>query len=97
MPTYVGFLRFTQQGIQNIKDSPNRVQAARQAIEAAGGKMEAFYYTMGQYDAITIIEAPDDATVSRLVLGVAAQGNARLETARAFSADEMRDILSGLP
>ena len=97
MPTYVGLLQFTQQGIQNMKDSPNRVDAAASMFEQVGAELKAFYYTMGEYDAVSIVEAPDDETVSRLVLAVAAQGNARFVTMKAFTIDEMRRIVAGLP
>ena len=97
MPTYIGLLSFTEQGMRNIKESPNRVEAARQAIQAAGGEMKSFYYTMGQYDAVSIIEAPDDQVASRIVFAVGSQGNVRFETLKAFTVDEMRSIVAGLP
>ncbi len=96
MPTYIGLLRFTEQGMRNVKESPDRVGAATQMTEEAGGELKAFYYTMGEYDAVSIVEAPDDETVSRIVLAISGQGNARFVTLRAFTVDEMRGIVSGL-
>jgi uncharacterized protein with GYD domain len=60
MPTYITLLRWTQQGIQNIKESPARLDQAQEAIKAAGGELKAFYLTMGQYDGVAINEAPND-------------------------------------
>jgi uncharacterized protein with GYD domain len=97
MPTYITLLNFTQQGMENIKDGPNRVERARQAIRAAGGEMTGFYLTMGRYDAIAITEAPSDEAHARVVLGLAAAGNVRTETLRAFTEEEYRDIVAGLP
>jgi uncharacterized protein with GYD domain len=97
MPTYVGLMNYTQQGMQSIKDGPGRVEAARQAIQAAGGEMKAFYWTMGQYDAIAIVDAPSDEAVSRIVLTVSAAGNVRFQTLRAFTTEEFGGIVAGLP
>jgi uncharacterized protein with GYD domain len=97
MPTYIALLRFTEQGIQNVKDSPNRVAAARQAFEAAGGRLRDVYVVMGQYDFVATVEAPDDETVARMALALAARGNVRSETMRAFTEDEYRRIIAALP
>ena len=97
MPTYISLLSFTQQGIQNVKESPNRVEAARKAFEAAGGRLRDVYVVMGQYDFVAIIEAPDEETAARMALALGAQGNVRSETMRAFTQDEYRRIIAALP
>lgn len=97
MPTYITLLRFTQQGIQNIKESPNRIEAARKAFEARGGRLKDVYAVTGQYDMIGIIEAPDDETAATMGLALGSQGNVRSETMRAFNVDEYRRIISALP
>ena len=97
MPTYINLLRYTQQGMTNIKDSPNRLDAARQALQAAGGDLKGFYLTMGQYDAVVIAEAPDDEAAARFALATGALGNVRTETLRAFTEDEFRQLLGSLP
>jgi uncharacterized protein with GYD domain len=97
MPTYITLINFTEQGMQNIKESPARYQAGKEAVEAAGGKYLGFYLTMGRYDAILIAEGPDDATVAQMLLMIAAQGNVRTETLRAFPEDEYREIVARLP
>jgi uncharacterized protein with GYD domain len=97
MPTYITLLRWTQKGAENIKESPTRLAAAKKAFEAAGGKMTQFYLVMGQYDMVSIAEAPDDETASKMALAVAAAGGVRTETLRAFTEDEYRKIIAALP
>jgi len=97
MATYATLFRYTQKGIESIKDSPARLDAAKKSIAAAGGKLIAFYLTMGQYDAIAIAEFPDDETVARSALAGGSQGYVRSETLRAFSEDEYRKIVASLP
>ncbi len=97
MPTYVALLRYTQKGIETIKDGPSRTEAAKKMFAAAGANLKAVYMTMGRYDAIAIAEAPDDATMAKLALGGGAQGFIRTETMRAFTEEEMRKIIGSLP
>jgi hypothetical protein len=62
MPTYITLLRYTQQGTEKIKESPTRLEAAKQSVRAMGGELKAFYLVMGQYDGVVISELPDDPT-----------------------------------
>ncbi len=89
-------MRWTKQGLENIKDSPSRLDAARKTIEPAGAKITSFYMLMGQYDMAIVIEAPDDATLARINLSLAAKGGVRTETMRAFTEDEYRKIIAGV-
>src|SRR5205823_1893745 len=97
MPTYISLLRYTHQGIMDAKNGPARLDAAKEGFRRAGAELKAFYLIMGQYDALAILEVPDDATGARLALGIAAQGNVRLETLRAFPEAEYRKIVASLP
>ena len=97
MPTYIALGRYTQQGIQNIKEGPARTNAARKNVQALGAEFKAFYIVMGQYDFVTIIEAPDDETAAKFALATASEGNVRVETLRAFTEDEYREIVASLP
>jgi uncharacterized protein with GYD domain len=97
MATYIILGKYTQQGIQNIKQGPQRVDAARSAIEAAGGKMPGFYLTMGEYDFVSVVEAPDDETMTRALLSVAQGGNISTETLRAFPEADYRRIIASMP
>ena len=97
MPTYIGLLHYTRQGIEQIKHGPERLQKAKEAVKAAGGEMKAFYLTMGQYDAVAIIEAPSDEVYAAMILATGAAGAVRTETLRAFTEEEYRKIVATLP
>ena len=97
MPTYVTLLRFTQKGIEAIKEGPPRLDAAKEAYRTAGAKLKEFYLVTGKYDAIVIAEAPDDETAVKLSLEIGSKGNVRIETSRAFTEEEYRRIIAGLP
>jgi uncharacterized protein with GYD domain len=95
MPTYIALARYTAKGIESIRQSPSRVDAARQAFRQAGADMKTLYLTMGQYDLVVVIEAPNDETMARIALTLGSQGNVRTETMRAFTEDEFRKIAGG--
>jgi uncharacterized protein with GYD domain len=96
MPTYIVLSKWTNQGIQSVKQSPARLDAGRKAFEAAGIRMKDFYLIMGQYDMLCVVDAPDDATLAKALLSLASGGNLQTETLRAFTEDEYRKIVSGL-
>ncbi len=97
MPTYITLIKYTQKGLEDIKHGPDRVAAAKQRAKAAGGEFKAFYLTMGRYDAVAVIEAPNDEAAVGNLLASAAQGTVQTETLRAFTEDEYRRIISKLP
>src|SRR5690242_11117429 len=75
VPTYITLLKWTPQGLQNIKQSPSRLDAARKGFEAAGVKMKDFYMVTGRYDMIAVVDAPDDLALAKAILAATAQGN----------------------
>jgi uncharacterized protein with GYD domain len=97
MSTYIMLGRFTQQGIETIKEVPTRDAVAEQTIQAMGAELKGLYYVMGQYDFVAIIEAPDDETVAKLVIAIGSLGNVRTETLRAYTGDEFAQIITALP
>lgn len=97
MPTYIVLINYTQQGIQNVKETPSRIETARQALQAIGGVLKANYLVMGRYDYVAIIEAPDDEAMAKFALSLGARGNVRTETLRAFTEEEYRSIIAALP
>jgi uncharacterized protein with GYD domain len=97
MPTYISLIRFTQKGMETIKEGPKRVDAAKERFRAAGGELKAFYLVTGQYDAVAISELPNDEAAARLALATGSMGNVRTETLRAFSEDEYKKIIAALP
>ncbi len=97
MPTYISLLRYTQKGIEKIKESPARLDAAKKTFREAGGELKAFYLTTGQADAVAIFEMPSDDAAAKLTLTLGAHGNIRTETMRAFTEPEYRKIIAALP
>jgi uncharacterized protein with GYD domain len=96
MPSYIAMLKWTPQGLQNIKQSPSRLDTARKSFEAAGVKMKDFYMVTGQHDMVAILDAPDDASLAKAILNVTSSGSISSETCRAFTEAEYREIIRGL-
>jgi len=96
MSHFVTLINYTQQGMAKIKESPARLDAAKKAAEKAGGKIHAWYLTMGRYDAVLISEFPSDEAAAKFTLSVGALGNVTTETLKAFTEAEYRKIVGGL-
>jgi uncharacterized protein with GYD domain len=96
MSTYIALLKWTPQGLQSLKESPSRLDAARQSFQAAGVQMKDFYMVTGRYDMVAICEAADEGTLARALLSVTSKGNITSETCRAFKEQEYRQIIDGL-
>jgi uncharacterized protein with GYD domain len=96
MPHFVTLIRYTQQGMTKIKESPTRLDAVKKAAGKAGGKIHGWYLTMGQYDAVSISEFPNDEAAAKFTLSDSALGNVTTETLKAFTEDEYRKIVGGL-
>jgi uncharacterized protein with GYD domain len=97
MPAYVSLLQWTDQGVQNAKESVARAEQASSAAGQTGGRISAVYWLQGSYDAMIASEFPDEETAMAALLGLGMQGNVRSETLRAFSAEEMKRVLANLP
>jgi len=93
MATYVVLAKFTDQGIRNAKESPKRADAFKRMAKTFGVTVKELVWTQGHYDTVTIVEAPDEASLMSLNLSLGALGNVRTETLRAFSAAEMTEII----
>ncbi len=96
MPTYISLWKFTEKGRANVRKSPDRVKAAKAMLEARGGRVMGVWYTLGEYDLVTISEGPDDQTATLVTLGVVRQGNVTSLTLRAFSEEEFTQIVGEL-
>ncbi len=97
MTTFISLVNFTEQGIRNAKESPNRAAAFAASVEKLGVKVKDIYWTVGHYDVVAIIEGPDDETITSVLLSLGAQGNVRTQSLRAYSAEEMNGIISKMP
>ena len=92
MATFIALANFTDQGIRNVKDSPERFNAFRSLAEKAGVTVKSVHYTVGRYDMVLVVEGSDEAVMAAL-LKVGSLGNVRTETLRGFSVDEMKQII----
>jgi len=97
MATYIMLIQLTEQGIRNVKDSPQRVTAAKEIFRKVGAEIKEFYLVMGRYDTVCIVEAPDTETMARAALALGSLGNVRTETLRAFTEEDFRRIIAALP
>jgi uncharacterized protein with GYD domain len=94
MPTYISLARWTDQGVRNIKEAPQRIDAFKKGVQAAGGKLTGFYVTMGKYDIVTIVDAPNDEAMANMVLSTESKGNVRIQTLKASTEDQFRAIVA---
>jgi len=93
MATYITLLQFTDQGVRNVKDTTKRAASAAEIAAQMGVKFTDLFWTLGQHDLAILAEAPDDETMTAVMLKIAALGNVKSQTMRAFRAKEMESIL----
>jgi uncharacterized protein with GYD domain len=94
MPTFITLLKFTPQGITNFQDTGQRAASFKTAAEKLGVKVRGIYWTLAAFDGVVVFEAPDDETATALMLRLASQGFVQTQTARAFTATEMVQVLA---
>ena len=97
MAKYISLVKYTAKGIENIKESPSRLDAFKQLCESMGAKVEGFYLTMGRYDLVVIVDAPDHETISKIILATASRGAVSTETLPALAEEEYRKVISEMP
>lgn len=97
MPIYISLGRYTREGAMEIKKMPERLEQARKIVEAQGGKILAFYTTFGRYDFVIVCEGPNDESALKAIMAIVSQGAVKLETLKAFPAEEVAKILKELP
>jgi uncharacterized protein with GYD domain len=97
METYISLVSYTGEGVQHMDESPDRLDAARDVVESMGGALTHFFLTIGQYDAVVIMEMPDAETATQAGITISGGGAVRTETLRAFPEDEYRELIDGLP
>jgi len=96
MPTNIVLGSYTDQGIRAVRDSIKREDAFRKQCDKVGASVKEIYRTMGRYDMVATVEAPDDVTLSSLLYAAGALGNIRTETMRAFSRQETEQAFTKL-
>jgi uncharacterized protein with GYD domain len=96
MPTYVTLMNWTDQGVRNVRDTVQRRGQADELAQKHGATIEEVYWTVGPYDLVTIVQAPDDESVTAMLLELGSGGNLRTTTLRAYDSDQMSGILQRL-
>ncbi|MDQ3588276.1 MAG: GYD domain-containing protein [Actinomycetota bacterium] len=93
MSTYVMLTTLTPEGVQTLKNNPQRLQEVNKEIEQLGAEVKAQWAVLGRYDFVNVIEAPDDQTMARVSLELGSRGTARYESLSAIPVDDFVDSL----
>ena len=96
MARYIMLVNWTDQGIRNVKDSPKRLDVARNTAKGVGAELREFYMTMGDHDMVVVVDAPTDEAMAKFALVLGGAGNVRTKTLKAFSETEYRAIVGSL-
>ena len=97
MPGYISLMKFTSQGVADIKASPQRIKDGLAAAESLGIRSVGVWVTMGEYDLVVVADAPNDEAVGAFMMSLASLGNVTTQTMRAFSEEEFAQIVAKLP
>jgi uncharacterized protein with GYD domain len=97
MAKFISLVKYTTKGVENVKESPNRLDAVKQLCESMGARVDGFYLTMGRYDLVMIMDAPNYETAAKIILMVTSGGSVSTETLPAFPEEDYRKIISELP
>ncbi len=88
MPTYIMLSTLTPEGVQTVKNNPQRIKEVNRELEQLGASVKAQWSTLGQFDFVNVVEAPDEATMARVSLELGSRGTARYETLSAIPVDD---------
>jgi len=97
MPTYVTLFKWTEQGVKDVKNTPARFEASKKLTASMGGKILGLYVTMGDYDVVAVTEGPSDEVAAAIALSIAAKGNVKTTTMRAFTVSEFTEVVKKVP
>ena len=94
MPIFILLSNLTAKGVQTLKSNPDRLKAVNKDVEELGAKVLHQWATLGPFDFINVVEAPDAATIARVSVALGARGSAKLQTLQALEIDELLAALS---
>lgn len=97
MAAFISLVGFTEKGVQNFKDTAKRADNFKAMAQKASVTVKEIYWTMGAYDVVIIMDAPDEKAATSVMLGLASLGNVRTQTMRAFNASEVEEIIANAP
>ena len=93
MPTYIMLSTLTPDGVQTVKNNPDRIKEVNQEVAQLGATVKAQWATLGHVDFISVIEAPDEGTMARVSLELGSRGTGRYETLSAIPIDDFIGLL----
>ena len=93
MPTYIMLSTLSPEGVQTVKNNPQRIKEVNREVEQLGAEVKAQWATLGQFDFVNIVEAPDEQTMSRVSLELGSRGTVKYQTMVALPID---DFISSL-
>jgi len=96
MATFITTIKFTDNGLQGIRETGKRSAAFKAAAKKIGAKVTGIYWTLGPFDGLIVFEAPDDETATATMLQLSSLGNVTTSTSRAFSVGEIEKIIGML-
>ena len=88
MPTYIMLATLSAEGVQTVKNNPNRIKEVNTEVEQLGAVVKAQWATLGHFDFVNIVEAPDEQTMARVSLELGSRGTAKYETLSAIPIDD---------
>jgi uncharacterized protein with GYD domain len=88
MPTFVMLTTLSPEGVQTVKNNPNRIREVNKEIESLGAEVKAQWATLGRFDFVNIVEAPDEATMARVSMELGSRGTARYESLAAIPIED---------
>jgi uncharacterized protein with GYD domain len=97
MATYIVLGQFTDQGIRTVKNSSQRASQVAEMAKGMGCEMKEVFWTLGQYDIVAVVDAPDDQSFTAFGLALCSAGNVRTQSLRAFTKSELGSIMSKMP
>ena len=97
MASFISLVNFTQKGIANFRDTAERAAAFKAIAEKVNVTVKEVYWTIGYYDVVLVLEAPDDESIAAAMLGLGSLGNVSTQTLRAFTSSEIKDVIAKVP
>ena len=94
MPIYILLSRLSQQGVQTLKSNPDRLHEVNRDLEELGARVLHQWATLGDFDFVSVVEAPDTATVAKVSVALGARGSAKLQTFELIEIDDLLEQLS---
>ncbi len=95
MPIYLMLTTLTEKGVQTLKSNPSRLREVNRDVEELGARVLHQWASLGEYDFVNIVEAPDDLTIARVSVALGARGSSKIESLPLVDVDDLLASLEG--